>query len=134
VDDVILNKAQSIERCLNRVREEYAAAQPNLETDYTRQDAIILNLQRACEAVIDMGLRVIRIKKLPVPQASRDIFKILQDANIISENVSTNMQKMIGFRNIAVHEYISINLIILCAIIENHLQDISEFVKSLIKL
>jgi hypothetical protein len=50
MDDVILNKAAAIERCLHRVREVYADDDRNLREDLTRQDSIVLNLQRACEA------------------------------------------------------------------------------------
>ena len=49
VDDVILNKAATIERCLQRVVNEYAGNDSNLVANQTKQDAIILNLQRACE-------------------------------------------------------------------------------------
>ncbi len=54
-DDVVLNKAATIERCVRRAREEYAAAGAGFATDLTRQDAAILNIQRACEAALDMG-------------------------------------------------------------------------------
>ena len=47
-DDVTLNKAASIERCLDRVRQEYAGHEDELATNFTRQDAIVLNLLRAC--------------------------------------------------------------------------------------
>ncbi len=46
-DDVILNKAASIERCLHRIEEEYASNDQNLVENQTKQDAIVLNLQRA---------------------------------------------------------------------------------------
>ena len=39
VDDILINKAASIERCINRVREEYTKAGTNFATDYSRQDA-----------------------------------------------------------------------------------------------
>lgn len=41
VDDVLLNKAATIERCIKRVREEYTKAGANFATDYSRQDAAI---------------------------------------------------------------------------------------------
>ena len=56
VDDIALNKLAIIERCLARIREEYAGHETELATDFTRQDAIVLNLQRACEAAIDPGM------------------------------------------------------------------------------
>lgn len=52
-DDVLLSKAGIIERCVRRSNEEYTGHESALETDHTRQDAIVLNLQRACEASID---------------------------------------------------------------------------------
>ena len=53
MDDVALNKAEVIERCVRRVRAVHAGDPRNLTDDITRQDSIILNLQRACEASID---------------------------------------------------------------------------------
>lgn len=49
MNDVVLNKAAVIERCLQRIHEVYDRNPENL-TDYTKQDSIILNIQRACEA------------------------------------------------------------------------------------
>lgn len=46
-DDVLINKAATIERCVRRAREEYAANPDTFATDFTRQDAAILNFQRA---------------------------------------------------------------------------------------
>lgn len=51
-DDVVLNKIAAIERCLLRIREEYLGHEAELTTNFTRQDSIILNLLRACEAAI----------------------------------------------------------------------------------
>jgi len=52
MDDVILNKAASIERCVSRIKEEYSDLE-NLKINQTKQDAIILNLQRAISIAID---------------------------------------------------------------------------------
>ncbi len=54
-DDLLVNKAAIIERCVARAREEYAANPTGFATDFTRQDAAILNIQRACAAALDMG-------------------------------------------------------------------------------
>lgn len=55
-DDVILNKAASIERCLHRIEEKYAGNEQNLIGNQTKQDAIVLNLQRARETAIDLAM------------------------------------------------------------------------------
>ncbi|MCK7494652.1 MAG: DUF86 domain-containing protein [Comamonadaceae bacterium] len=76
-DDVLLNKAAVIERRVARAREEYAANPTGFATDYTRQDAAIPNIQRACEAALDMGQHLIRRERLGVPQSARDVFALL---------------------------------------------------------
>lgn len=63
-DDVLINKAATIERCVARAREEYAVNPAGFASDYTRQDAAILNIQRACEAALDMGQHLIRRERL----------------------------------------------------------------------
>jgi uncharacterized protein YutE (UPF0331/DUF86 family) len=57
-NDVILNKISVIERCIKRIHEEYENNPKNLE-NYTKQDSIILNLQRACEASIDLAMHMV---------------------------------------------------------------------------
>lgn len=76
-DDVLMNKAATIERCIARAREEYAKDPLTFAVDFTRQDAAILNIQRACEAALDMGQHLIRRERLGLPQSARDIFTIL---------------------------------------------------------
>ena len=70
-DDVLVNKAATIERCVARAREEYAAAAPSFASDITRQDAAIPNIQRACEAALDMGQHRIRKHGLRVSRRAR---------------------------------------------------------------
>lgn len=126
-DDVLINKAATIERAVKRVQEEYRNSGANFKTDFTRQDAAILNLQRACEAAIDMGQYYIRLHKLGVPQAGRDVFTLLANSKVINEKLAESLKKMIGFRNIAVHDYQALQLPIVVAVIEQHLNDFLVF-------
>ena len=50
IDDIVLNKTEIIKKCVKRINEEYENNPKNLE-NYTKQDSITLNIQRACEAV-----------------------------------------------------------------------------------
>lgn len=132
-DDVILNKAASIERCLHRIEEEYAGNDQNLVENQTKQDAIVLNLQRACETAIDLAMYVVSHRKLGVPQESRDAFTLLQTAGILPADLATRMQKMVGFRNVAVHEYTRLNLDVVRTIITKQLDDFRTFSKTIVK-
>jgi len=129
--DVILNKVSSIERCIKRIHEEYDKNPKNLE-NYTKQDSIVLNLQRACEATIDLAMHIVAEKKLGLPQNSRDAFSLLELEGILNPALSGKMKAMVGFRNIAVHDYQEINLAILQKILDNHLVDFLEYTKTII--
>jgi len=70
MDEVLLGKAAIIERCLRRIDEEYRGHEDELATNFTRQDSILLNLQRACEASIDAAMHLVRLHRLGIPTAS----------------------------------------------------------------
>ena len=131
--DVVYNKAQIIERCLRRIAEEYVNNPANLQ-NYTKQDSIILNIQRACEAAIDLSMHLIAEKGLGLPQNSRDAFALLCESGVIDAELSRKLQAMVGFRNIAVHDYLNMNLEILQGIIEKNLTDLQEFAAVLLRL
>ena len=135
MNDIIINKSAIIERCLLRISEVYLEVGDNLATDFTRQDSIILNLQRACEASIDLANYINKLQKLGIPQSSRDSFDILKKAGFLPEDIADNLKKMVGLRNIAVHDYQELNLDIVKFIVENHLTDFQKFtrvIKSLV--
>lgn len=133
-DDVLLNKAATIERCVARAREEYSKNPTTFENDQTRQDAAILNLQRACEAAIDAGNRLIRVKHLGLPQSARDVFDILAKAQLIDAELAAVMKQMTGFRNIAVHDYQAVQIPIVIAIIDKHTDDLLGYANRVIHL
>lgn len=131
-NDVIYNKVEIIERCFKRINEVYDNNTENLN-DYTKQDSIILNIQRICEASIDLAMHIVSEKKLGIPQNSRDAFEVLCSNGMINDILMNKLKAMVGFRNIALHNYQAINLKIVQEIIEKHLVDISEFSKIIIK-
>jgi uncharacterized protein YutE (UPF0331/DUF86 family) len=134
MDDVLINKFASLEKCLLRVREEYEACNGDIQKDILRQDSIVLNIERACEQCFDMGQRVIRQKKLGLAKEYREIFNILCEKKIISESLSIPLKQMVGFRNLAIHEYTAIDIEKLKHIIEHRLNDLLQFGQILIAL
>lgn len=133
-DDVLLNKTAAIERCLARIAEEYRGHEQELLSNQTRQDAIVLNLQRACEAVIDLAMHVVRTRHLGLPQESREAFTLLRDAGLIDEDLTRRMCAMVGFRNVAVRNYQKLNMEIVRSILDKHLGDFRRFVTVLMQL
>lgn len=132
-DDVIINKAAAIERCVARAREEYAKGPASFSADFTRQDAAVLNVQRACEAALDMGQHLIRREKLGVPQSARDVFTLLAQGGWIEAELAERLRKMVGFRNIAVHDYQALLLPIVTRVITERLDDFLDFTGAILK-
>ena len=132
-DDVLLNKAAAIERAVRRVREEYAGDPRNLIENPTRQDAIILNLQRACESSIDAAMHLVRVRRLGVPQETRDAFVLLEQAGLLDPHLADRLKKMVGFRNVAIHDYQKLNLEIVRRIVVEHLDDFLAFTQVLLR-
>jgi uncharacterized protein YutE (UPF0331/DUF86 family) len=127
MDDVVVNKAAAIERCVRRVREVFADDERNIYGDLTRQDSIVLNLQRACETSIDLAMHLVRRERLGVPQESREAFELLASAAGLDRQLADRLKAMVGFRNVAVHDYQALNLDIVREIVRNRLEDVLTF-------
>lgn len=132
-DDVLVNKAAAIERAVRRVREEHAGDDSNLLANQTRQDAIILNLQRACESSIDAAMHLVRVHRLGIPQQTREAFDLLQTTQMLDANLADRLRKMVGFRNVAIHDYQKLNLEIVRRIVVDHLDDFLAFARLLLR-
>lgn len=131
-DEVLLNKAATIERCVERARQEYASDPDTFATNFTRQDAAILNIQRACEAALDVGHHIIRRERLGLPQSSRDVFALLANARWLESDLADTMKRMDGFRNMAVHEYQALQLPITVNIIQSHLPGFLRYARQML--
>lgn len=133
-DDVLLNKLATIERCVKRAREERAAAGTGFAADFTRQDAAVLNVQRACEAALDIGQHLIRTRRLGLPQSARDVFGLLERSGLIDAERSASLQAMVGFRNVAVHDDRELLLPIVEVVIDRHLDEVLDFARRALQL
>jgi uncharacterized protein YutE (UPF0331/DUF86 family) len=131
--DVVLNKLQTIERCLKRIREEYEGYEEEFNENFTKQDSVILNLERASQASIDIATHIVKSMKLGLPQSSRELFVLLEAVDIIDVEISQQMQNMVGFRNITVHDYQNLNIEIVVSIVEKHLSDFEIFNRQVIE-
>ena len=67
---VIFNKYTIIENCIKRINSVYDGKLETLK-DFNKQDVIVLNLQRACQAVIDIAMHIISVRNLGAPQSGK---------------------------------------------------------------
>ena len=130
---VLISKYDGVERSIKRINEEYENNPKNLK-DNRRLDAIILNLQRASEMATDVAMYIVTVRRLGIPQTRKDAFEKLYDNKLISKEMCKKMKRIIGLKNIALHEYEKIDEKMLKDIIENDLTDIKEFIRTIINL
>ena len=129
--DVVIAKIASIQRCLGRIKEVTALDPANLD-DIDIQDIFILNLQRAVQACLDLAAHVVASEGLGVPESMRGNFVLLKNKNLLSPEIASKMERMTGFRNIAILDYQALNPEILKSILSNNLKDIEEFYTQLL--
>ena len=124
--DIILEKITNIKRCLNRIK-DVTRMNPESIEDYNIQDVFILNLQRAVQAAVDMAVHIVSSEGWGVSKTIKENFMILSDNKIITKELANQMTKMVGFRNIAVHDYSKMDIAILKSILTTSLQDLEVF-------
>ncbi|MDN5335075.1 MAG: hypothetical protein PWR02_101 [Synergistales bacterium] len=129
--DVVLAKVATIRKCLDRIR-DVTDLDPGKLEDIDRQDIFVLNLQRAVQACIDLASHAVAAEALGLPEKVRDNFSILREKGVVDPELASKMEKMTGFRNIAVRNYQALDLDILKSILSNNLKDLEDFSSALL--
>lgn len=81
-------------------------------------------LQLATEALTDLGNHVIADLELGSVDASADIPRILTEKDYLPRSLCDVWIRMIGFRNILVHDYLDVDRETVYDVLQNHLGDI----------
>lgn len=84
-------------------------------------------LQLSIEILLDVGKLLIVVGNLRKPESNDDIFVILRENKILSENIASSMEGIAKFRNILVHHYENINRAIIYEKLQKNLQDFKLF-------
>jgi uncharacterized protein YutE (UPF0331/DUF86 family) len=77
-----------------------------------------------------MSAHLISGMDVPPPDTMGQTFDLLAQAGVLSVALASNLDKSVGFRNIAVHGYEAINWQIVHSIAKRHLEDFAEFAKA----
>lgn len=127
MNDIVINKIQSIQRCVERARQEYRSDPDGFATNHTLQDAAVLNVLRACEQAIDLANHVIHTYKMGIPTASTESFDLLLAKHVIDTALSEKLKQMVHFRNIVIHQYQRMDIEIVTSVIVSGLDDLVQF-------
>jgi uncharacterized protein YutE (UPF0331/DUF86 family) len=129
--DVMRAKLESLSRCVARIQAKTPASKDDLSRDLDAQDIIALNLERAVQLCVDMGSHVLLDYPVPSPESMAGVFVALGAAGFLDEALARRMAQAVGFRNIAVHEYASMDWGVVYSVITTRLGDFRDFAKAL---
>jgi uncharacterized protein YutE (UPF0331/DUF86 family) len=131
MNDIVINKIQSIQRCCERAREEYFKNPDLFSTDFTLQDSAVLNIIRACEQAIDLANHIIKDYRYGIPTSSAESFELLEKKKIISRILTEKLINMTKFRNIVIHSYQQVKIEIVKNVILCDLNDLLSFAEEI---
>lgn len=130
--EVIDQKLESLRRCIQRIQDKCPVSAEILATDLDGQDILALNLSRAVQLCVDIGAHIVARENVSPPSTMGQTFDVLSALGVISPELAERMKNAVGFRNIAVHNYETINWQIVHAIATRHLGDFSDFANAVI--
>ncbi|MCP4168936.1 MAG: DUF86 domain-containing protein [Chloroflexi bacterium] len=124
-----------IERRLNELNERLARLRPLqvktrddfLEDAYLR-DIVERNLEIAAQCCIDISHRIITIEQAQKPQDYYEAVLRMGELGVVPPAFARRMAPIAGFRNILIHEYLSIDWDITYARLQN-LDELGQFAR-----
>ena len=87
-------------------------------------------LQLAIQACLDAASHLVSIERLGEPKTNRALFGLLAQAGWIEKPLAETMFRIVGFRNILVHGYASVDLGVVRDVVEHRLGDLLGFVEA----
>ena len=128
--DVVMAKVAALDTCLARIADVRGRSATLRPID--AEELVILNLQRATQATIDLAAHVVASESLGLPADLADTFTLIEKHGTIEAALATRLRKMVGFRNIAVHQYQALDPAIVEAIVSKHLDDLRTFANRIV--
>ena len=131
--DLILAKAGSIKKHLNRVFEKRETDLRTFLKDIDRQESILFNIQMAVQNCIDIAAHIISDQGLGVPGSTNEMFYLLEENGYLDNEITEKMVKAVGLRNLIVHDYSKIDLDQIFEVAQKDITDLNEYLKSIFK-
>ena len=125
--DLILAKAGSVKRHLNRVIEKRNSDLETFLQDIDRQESILFNLQMAIQNCIDIAAHIVSEEGLGVPGSTNEMFYLLEENGYLNNELTEKMVTAVGFRNLIVHEYGKIDLEQVFEVAQEDIRDLNEY-------
>lgn len=127
--DLVYKRLAFIEACVQDLRK--LGRPQDVRTDLREQRFEAYTLQIAIQAAIDVAAHIVSDERLGIAATNREGFELLVRHGWIPGALASTLNKMVGFRNILVHNYQTVNPDYVEEITRDHLDDLLAFVRSI---
>ena len=131
---VIGEKLISLNRCLERIKLHIPTTVEALQNDFDAQDIISLNLQRAVQISVDIAAHILTEQLHEQTSTMAETFLALSRHRLLDSQLASHLAKAVGFRNIAVHEYDTLDINILYSIVTNEIDCFYKFAAAVLEI
>lgn len=122
--EILSRRLDALNGYLKRLRSLGRTAESDYLADPDLHDLGARYLHLATEATIDIANHWIADSGLRTPESYRDSFVVLEQAGEIDTALSERLQRWAGFRNVLVHDYLTLDHGIAYNAIRNRLGDL----------
>jgi len=130
-EDVVLAKVSNVRKTVGAIRALHGPENASV-SEWIRMDATVLNLQRSVEALLDLANHLISANGWELPRDGRHAFAVLSEHGLLPADDLALARAMVGFRNVAVHDYVSLDPEIVHGIVRDRLGDLEALVGGLL--
>ncbi|MCY4026435.1 MAG: DUF86 domain-containing protein [Acidobacteria bacterium] len=107
--EIFSRRLDALDGYLRRLRDLGRATEDEYLSDPTVHDLAARYLHLATEAALDLANHWISDAALRTPESNRDSFLVLEESGEIDRDLSQRLQGWAGFRNVLVHDYLTLD-------------------------
>ena len=125
--DLILRKLANPEEYLGQLLPYRDLDLAAYTDDWKTQRIVERTLHLAIETCMDLADHVVADHRLRVPETGAETFEVLVEAGILPTDLGRSRGRMVGVRNILVHDYARLDPAIVLRALGADLQDVERF-------
>jgi len=131
---IVSSRLSTIEQYLDRLERIRKEGSKACMADFDRRLIAERALHIAIEACIDISNHIISSRGYRKPQDYADVFKVLEENDVIESSLNNPLMDMARFRHRLVHLYSRLDNKVVFSILKENLQDIRDFAASVAEL
>jgi uncharacterized protein YutE (UPF0331/DUF86 family) len=132
--DLALRKLSQLDIYLGQLAEFRDADLDVYRNDWKVQRIVERTLHLAIESCMDLADHIVADRRLRVPDTDAATFQILGEAGVLSNDLTTSLAQMVGFRNLLVHDYARIDPELVLRAVRDDCRDLVQFKDAILNL